>query len=133
MPLSRMENTTFAMPSIIDSHDMRLRTVYIPDARKKTPIQRLFSYGGIFGDFCQNLKSMTILQSLEVYMKRLWWCDIYMNDRFGVIGKVLAFVRNGRYPERTFLPSLDVIWTRNLRAAVVAPSIHRRSNQTVKH
>ncbi|GFT82972.1 mariner Mos1 transposase [Trichonephila clavipes] len=27
MPLSRMENTTFAMPSIIDSHDMGLRTV----------------------------------------------------------------------------------------------------------
>ncbi|GFW69941.1 hypothetical protein TNCV_1403941 [Trichonephila clavipes] len=25
--------------------------------------------------------------------------------RFGVIGKVLPFVRNGRYPERTFLPS----------------------------
>ncbi|GFV04506.1 hypothetical protein TNCV_3322031 [Trichonephila clavipes] len=42
LPLSRMENTTFAMPSIIDSHDMGLRTVYSPDARKKTPIQRLF-------------------------------------------------------------------------------------------
>ncbi|GFU87895.1 hypothetical protein TNCV_964511 [Trichonephila clavipes] len=27
MPLSRMENTTFAKPSIIDSHDMELRTV----------------------------------------------------------------------------------------------------------
>ncbi|GFT67629.1 hypothetical protein TNCV_2361841 [Trichonephila clavipes] len=40
MPLSRMENTTFAMPSIIDSHDMGLRTVYSPDAQKKTPIQR---------------------------------------------------------------------------------------------
>ncbi|GFW69084.1 uncharacterized protein TNCV_2919821 [Trichonephila clavipes] len=39
MPLSRMENTTFAMPSIIDSHDMGLRTVYSPDAQKKTPIQ----------------------------------------------------------------------------------------------
>ncbi|GFX04285.1 hypothetical protein TNCV_3974341 [Trichonephila clavipes] len=35
MPLSRMENTTFAMPSIIDSHDMELRTVYSPDARKE--------------------------------------------------------------------------------------------------
>ncbi|GFS88200.1 putative RNA-directed DNA polymerase from transposon X-element [Trichonephila clavipes] len=42
MPLSRMENTNFAMPSIIDSHDMGLRTVYSPDAQKKTPIQRLF-------------------------------------------------------------------------------------------
>ncbi|GFV03870.1 uncharacterized protein TNCV_3173041 [Trichonephila clavipes] len=42
MPLSRMENTTFAMPSIIDSHDMGLRTVYSPDAQKKTHIQRLF-------------------------------------------------------------------------------------------
>ncbi|GFW09273.1 hypothetical protein TNCV_4276021 [Trichonephila clavipes] len=40
MPLSRMENTTFAMPSIIDSHDMGLRTVYSPDAQKKTPIKR---------------------------------------------------------------------------------------------
>ncbi|GFX91149.1 hypothetical protein TNCV_1245641 [Trichonephila clavipes] len=39
---SRMENTTFAMPSIIDSYDMGLRTVYSPDAQKKTPIQRLF-------------------------------------------------------------------------------------------
>ncbi|GFV46038.1 hypothetical protein TNCV_3019701 [Trichonephila clavipes] len=39
MPLSRMENTTFAMPSIIDSHDMGLRTVYSPNAQKKTPIQ----------------------------------------------------------------------------------------------
>ncbi|GFW82736.1 hypothetical protein TNCV_3493061 [Trichonephila clavipes] len=39
MPLSRMENTTFAMPSIIDSHDMGLRTVYSLDAQKKTPIQ----------------------------------------------------------------------------------------------
>ncbi|GFW97699.1 hypothetical protein TNCV_1424631 [Trichonephila clavipes] len=27
------------------------------------------------------------------------------DDRLGVIGSVLAFVRNGRYPERTFLPS----------------------------
>ncbi|GFT69039.1 hypothetical protein TNCV_2175001 [Trichonephila clavipes] len=39
MPLSRMKNTTFAMLCIIDSHDMGLRTVYSPDARKKTPIQ----------------------------------------------------------------------------------------------
>ncbi|GFT73311.1 hypothetical protein TNCV_4009321 [Trichonephila clavipes] len=47
MPLSRMENTTFAMPNIIDSHDMGLRTVYSPDAQKKTPIQSralLFSF-----------------------------------------------------------------------------------------
>ncbi|GFW79518.1 hypothetical protein TNCV_128231 [Trichonephila clavipes] len=28
MPLSRMENITFAMPSIIVSHDMGLRTVF---------------------------------------------------------------------------------------------------------
>ncbi|GFX37911.1 hypothetical protein TNCV_3835121 [Trichonephila clavipes] len=41
MPLSRMENTTFAKPSITDSHDMGLRTVYSPDAQKKTSIQRL--------------------------------------------------------------------------------------------
>ncbi|GFX22168.1 hypothetical protein TNCV_364791 [Trichonephila clavipes] len=38
MPLSRIENITFAMPSIIDSHDMGLRTVFSPDAQKKTPI-----------------------------------------------------------------------------------------------
>ncbi|GFV34477.1 hypothetical protein TNCV_466911 [Trichonephila clavipes] len=38
MSLSRMENITFAKPSIIDSHDMGLRTVYSPDAPKKTPI-----------------------------------------------------------------------------------------------
>ncbi|GFU49920.1 probable RNA-directed DNA polymerase from transposon X-element [Trichonephila clavipes] len=41
MPLSRMENTTFAMPTIIDSHDMGLRTVFSPDAQKKAPIKRL--------------------------------------------------------------------------------------------
>ncbi|GFT70577.1 hypothetical protein TNCV_1133331 [Trichonephila clavipes] len=44
MPLSRMEYTTFAMPSIIDSHDMGLRTVFSPDTQKKTPIQRLFKF-----------------------------------------------------------------------------------------
>ncbi|GFV97025.1 hypothetical protein TNCV_3526111 [Trichonephila clavipes] len=49
MPLSRMENTTFAMPSIIDSHDMGLRTVYSPDAQKKTPIQRLWRRTSLFG------------------------------------------------------------------------------------
>ncbi|GFU92502.1 hypothetical protein TNCV_4794311 [Trichonephila clavipes] len=38
MPLSRMENNTFAKPSTTDSHDMGLRTVYSPDAQKKTPI-----------------------------------------------------------------------------------------------
>ncbi|GFX58914.1 hypothetical protein TNCV_806181 [Trichonephila clavipes] len=43
MPFSRMENTTFAKRSITDSHDMGLRTVYSPDAQKKTPIQRLFT------------------------------------------------------------------------------------------
>ncbi|GFV44910.1 hypothetical protein TNCV_45731 [Trichonephila clavipes] len=37
-PLSRMENTTFAKPSITDSHDMGLRTVYSPDTQKKTSI-----------------------------------------------------------------------------------------------
>ncbi|GFY16787.1 hypothetical protein TNCV_4337881 [Trichonephila clavipes] len=46
MPLSRMENTTFAKPSIIDSHDMGLRTVYSPDAQKKTPIQCLLALRG---------------------------------------------------------------------------------------
>ncbi|GFV50458.1 hypothetical protein TNCV_1861391 [Trichonephila clavipes] len=44
MPLSRMENTTFAMPSIIDSHDMGLRTVYSPDAQKKTPKRLKLNY-----------------------------------------------------------------------------------------
>ncbi|GFX43961.1 hypothetical protein TNCV_4112401 [Trichonephila clavipes] len=40
MPLSRMENTTFAMPSIIDSHDMGLRTVFIVQTPKR---KRLFN------------------------------------------------------------------------------------------
>ncbi|GFX31660.1 HTH_Tnp_Tc3_2 domain-containing protein [Trichonephila clavipes] len=35
MPLSRMENTTFAMPSIIDSHDMGLRTVFTVQTPKR--------------------------------------------------------------------------------------------------
>ncbi|GFX15321.1 hypothetical protein TNCV_3302501 [Trichonephila clavipes] len=30
------------------------------------------------------------------------------DDRFGMIGQVLAFVWNGRYPERTFLPSQTI-------------------------
>ncbi|GFV39668.1 hypothetical protein TNCV_4183731 [Trichonephila clavipes] len=51
MPLSRMENTTFAKPSITDSHDMGLRTVYSPDAQQKTPIQRLLSKS--FANFSQ--------------------------------------------------------------------------------
>ncbi|GFT65805.1 hypothetical protein TNCV_729361 [Trichonephila clavipes] len=43
MPLSRMLNSTFAMPNIIDSHDMGLRTV-LQSRRPKvnaysTPIQ----------------------------------------------------------------------------------------------
>ncbi|GFX03175.1 integrase catalytic domain-containing protein [Trichonephila clavipes] len=55
MPLSRMENTTFAMPSIIDSHDMGLRTVYSPDAQKKTPIQRHL----LPAKFVENLKGIS--------------------------------------------------------------------------
>ncbi|GFV59731.1 uncharacterized protein TNCV_1908021 [Trichonephila clavipes] len=40
MPLSRMENTTFAKPSIIDSHDMGLRTVFTVRSPKR---KRLFN------------------------------------------------------------------------------------------
>ncbi|GFS79513.1 hypothetical protein TNCV_2370291 [Trichonephila clavipes] len=44
MPLSRMESTTFAMPSIIDSHDMGLRTVLQSRRPKeKTPIQHTYA------------------------------------------------------------------------------------------
>ncbi|GFX92429.1 hypothetical protein TNCV_1707051 [Trichonephila clavipes] len=47
MPLSRMENTTFVMPSIIDSHDMGLRTVLQFGCPKEnaysTPIQLRFN------------------------------------------------------------------------------------------
>ncbi|GFU66643.1 hypothetical protein TNCV_3111271 [Trichonephila clavipes] len=39
MPLSRMENTTFTKPSIIDSHDMGLRTVFTVRTPKR---KRLF-------------------------------------------------------------------------------------------
>ncbi|GFW48434.1 uncharacterized protein TNCV_1109941 [Trichonephila clavipes] len=39
MPLSRMENTTFAKPSIIDSRYGIEDCFYSPDAQKKTPIQ----------------------------------------------------------------------------------------------
>ncbi|GFX73144.1 hypothetical protein TNCV_4502231 [Trichonephila clavipes] len=45
MPLSRMESTTFAMPSIIDSHDMGLRTVLTVRTPKE---QRLFNYRGFY-------------------------------------------------------------------------------------
>ncbi|GFV00094.1 hypothetical protein TNCV_4057661 [Trichonephila clavipes] len=40
MPLSRMKNTTFVKPSIIDFHDMRLRTVLTVRMPKE---QRLFN------------------------------------------------------------------------------------------
>ncbi|GFX82042.1 hypothetical protein TNCV_2572391 [Trichonephila clavipes] len=40
MPLSRKENTTFALPSIIDSHDMGLRTVFTVQTPKR---KRLFN------------------------------------------------------------------------------------------
>ncbi|GFU73891.1 RNA-directed DNA polymerase from mobile element jockey [Trichonephila clavipes] len=55
MPLSRMENTTFAMPSIIDSHDMGLRTVYGPDAQKKTPKFESLPQGSLFGPLLFNI------------------------------------------------------------------------------
>ncbi|GFS98731.1 PRE_C2HC domain-containing protein [Trichonephila clavipes] len=42
MPLSRMENTTFVKPSIIDFHDMGLRTVLTVRTPKE---QRLFNNG----------------------------------------------------------------------------------------
>ncbi|GFX83891.1 hypothetical protein TNCV_4885091 [Trichonephila clavipes] len=60
-----MENTTFAMPSIIDSHDMGLRTAYSPDARKKTPIQRLFSF---FLGFCELHDLFTIMSDISDFM-----------------------------------------------------------------
>ncbi|GFT95440.1 hypothetical protein TNCV_3327011 [Trichonephila clavipes] len=40
MPLSRKENTTFAMPSIIDSHNMGLRIVFTVQTPKR---KRLFN------------------------------------------------------------------------------------------
>ncbi|GFW46833.1 hypothetical protein TNCV_2981891 [Trichonephila clavipes] len=53
MPLSRMENTTFAMLNIIDSHDMGLRTVLQSRCPKKstysTPIQWSLSLSLCFG------------------------------------------------------------------------------------
>ncbi|GFV62083.1 transposable element Tcb1 transposase [Trichonephila clavipes] len=46
MPFSRMENTTFAMPNIIDSHDMGLKTVLQSRCPKRnvysTPIRKTF-------------------------------------------------------------------------------------------
>ncbi|GFT74058.1 hypothetical protein TNCV_3707901 [Trichonephila clavipes] len=49
MPLSRMENTTFAMPSIIDSHDMGLRTVLQSRCPKENAYstRRVFSGTGL--------------------------------------------------------------------------------------
>ncbi|GFX58339.1 hypothetical protein TNCV_205261 [Trichonephila clavipes] len=43
MPLSRMENTTFAMPSIIDSHDMGLRTVFTVQTPKRKSLFNAYS------------------------------------------------------------------------------------------
>ncbi|GFX39055.1 transposable element Tc3 transposase [Trichonephila clavipes] len=62
MPLSRMENTTFAMPSIIDSHDMGLRTVFTVRTPKR---KRLFNYNWfyIFRSLCPT-PEVLMLQSL---------------------------------------------------------------------
>ncbi|GFU21586.1 hypothetical protein TNCV_3827811 [Trichonephila clavipes] len=44
MPLSRMENTTFAMPSIIDSHDMGMRTVFTVQTPKRKRLFNAYSF-----------------------------------------------------------------------------------------
>ncbi|GFU47815.1 hypothetical protein TNCV_4465551 [Trichonephila clavipes] len=51
MPLSRMENTTFVKPSIIDFHDMGLRTVLTVRTPKE---QRIFNAYSIF-DIAESL------------------------------------------------------------------------------
>ncbi|GFU50581.1 hypothetical protein TNCV_4884391 [Trichonephila clavipes] len=47
MPLSRMEKTTFAMPSIIDSHDMGLRTVFTVRMPKGKRLFNAYDEGGL--------------------------------------------------------------------------------------
>ncbi|GFV51723.1 transposable element Tcb2 transposase [Trichonephila clavipes] len=52
------------------------------------------------------VKHPTSLNEPEASYMRAFGDEPREDDRLGVIGKVLAFVRNGRYPERTIPPSL---------------------------
>ncbi|GFW24777.1 uncharacterized protein TNCV_1960441 [Trichonephila clavipes] len=88
MPLSRMENTTFAMPSIIDSHDMGLRTVYSPDAQKENAYS-------------------TPMTKENAYSKRLSCCQVIYSP-FG-----LAIHQNNHQARRRF-----VEWAQNEIAVV---------------
>ncbi|GFV93691.1 uncharacterized protein TNCV_365921 [Trichonephila clavipes] len=65
MPLSRMENTTFAMPSIIDSHDMGLRTVFTVQTPKR---KRLFNAYSIK----EHDDWPSISQDLNRFDSKLW-------------------------------------------------------------
>ncbi|GFV11767.1 hypothetical protein TNCV_977561 [Trichonephila clavipes] len=47
------------------------------------------------------------------------------DDGLGVIGKVLAFVRNGRYSERTYLPSFIGDSGRDMNRTLRAPQSWR--------
>ncbi|GFY23963.1 hypothetical protein TNCV_4896441 [Trichonephila clavipes] len=63
------------MPSIIDSHDMGLRTVYSPDARKKTPIQRLFNHRQVMWGHLSWNPFTTSLHITAMY-RWLAWADL---------------------------------------------------------
>ncbi|GFT85754.1 uncharacterized protein TNCV_4027011 [Trichonephila clavipes] len=59
MPLSRMENTTFAIPSIIDSHELGLRTVLQSGCPKEN------AYSKLLDDWNVDVQSWKYSRNLE--------------------------------------------------------------------
>ncbi|GFW25939.1 hypothetical protein TNCV_1328951 [Trichonephila clavipes] len=56
MPLSRMLNSTFAMPNIIDSHDMGLRTVLQSRRPKETSAHQRYDFGKLIRNFANRIE-----------------------------------------------------------------------------
>ncbi|GFX94822.1 hypothetical protein TNCV_2378951 [Trichonephila clavipes] len=69
MPLSKMENTTFAMPSIIDSHDMGLRTVLQSRCPKRNTYSIVPSPIHQIQNYAQNGK----LKKKSSHLTRVLW------------------------------------------------------------
>ncbi|GFU55712.1 hypothetical protein TNCV_1488251 [Trichonephila clavipes] len=78
MPLSRMLNSTFAMPNIIDSHDMGLRTVLQSDAQNlRNLIVNSTNYDE---EFVRGMLNVRIEERLEGNTSRVSEND-HMNKR----------------------------------------------------
>ncbi|GFT98748.1 HTH_Tnp_Tc3_2 domain-containing protein [Trichonephila clavipes] len=79
MPLSRMENTTFAMPNIIDSHDMGLRTVL----QSRRPKENAYSENTTIVGVMQTCKELSEVQNGIIFGFR---------EKVGSISETAKFV-----------------------------------------